>query len=652
MARFTEGPAVPRAREAGARRLALACALAAVLAAGAAAEARAARAASGQPRFHETGEPTDLYDLAGWLEFKSRHHVAALPGEARLFHRRAILAAESGQPEEAERLMRGASELDPGFVAPHLALANWSLLRAPSQALLQYATVLELARRNFMLQLALSANALYLGLQALYLGLLAAGLLVVVIRLAALRHPWEEGLGRWLAPDTARWWALALIALPYLAGFGPVLPTLLFLGVLWPALRARERALAVLLGVAAAATPLAAHLLDRLAAPLDETRAPLHGVPLVENEPWSPELDARLAARVAARPDNPYLQFAHAWTRRQSGDAPGAEAAYRRVLQRWPDDSRTLNNLGNALAMQGRSDEALEQYLKAARVDPLNAAAWFNASQIYTQRYEYKPANDAVARASAIDFDLVKSYQAQGADGSLALADQWIAPRTFWSALREADAGTGRRSIPPSWRTRLEAAGWPFSAAALLALGGGIAWGVATHRATPLRTCSNCGRVVCRRCARRRRELALCPTCEAIETRAESPDFAKLLLTQYQKRVVARQRMVRTAVATVIPGFGLLARQRVITPVLLLTLCAALLSGPLGMAPPFGYEPRLLTADHGLPLPLTAGLWLLVLVWSLGGYVRIEARARAQAAQLAAPGRSRVTQATRRQQAA
>ena len=602
------------------------------------------------PRFTATGEPTDLHDLSGWLEYKSRHHISALPSEARLFHRRALLASESGQRDDAQRLMRGASELDPGFIAPHLTLAAWSLTREPSQSLLQYATVLELARRNFMLQLALAANALSLGLQALFLGLLAAGLLVVVVRVHSLRHPWEESLARWLSPETARWWSWAFVVLPYLAGFGPVLPTLAFLGLLWPTFRFRERTLTIALALAAAATPGAAILLDRLAGPLDETRAPLFGVPMIEHQGWTPERQDRLAKLTAENPLNPYLQFARAWTLRESGESAAAEEAYRRVLELWPDDARATNNLGNTLAMQGRADQALEQYLRATRLDPANAAAWFNASQIYTQRYEYDAATEAVSRASSLDFELVKSYQAQGSDGTLALVDQWIAAPTFWAAVGDAPMSSGRGSLPPSWRGRLEASGWVFSAAALLTVILGIAGGAWLDRTRPLRACSNCGRVVCRRCARRRRELALCPECESIEARAESPEFARLLLTQRQRGVVARGRMLRTASATLIPGLGLLSRQHVFTPVLLLTIIAALLSGRLGMAPPFAYEPRLLTADSGLPLPLTAALWLLVFGWSLLGYFRIEGRARAQAAQLAAPTRSRVTQATRQQQ--
>ncbi|TFG85727.1 MAG: hypothetical protein E4H17_04780, partial [Gemmatimonadales bacterium] len=83
--------------------------------------------------------PQDLNDLPAWLEYRARNHLAGLPLEARLFYRRGLMLAQSGNRDEAVHLVRGAAELDPAFIAPRLTLASWLLLREPSQALLQYA---------------------------------------------------------------------------------------------------------------------------------------------------------------------------------------------------------------------------------------------------------------------------------------------------------------------------------------------------------------------------------------------------------------------------------------------------------------------------------------------------------------------------------
>src|SRR5205814_7509464 len=133
-------------------------------------------------------------------------------------------------------------------------------------------------------------------------------------------------------------------------------------------------------------------------------------------------------------------------------------------------------------------------------------------------------ATEALSRASAIDFDLVRDYQALGtSDGVLALVDQWIAPRNFWLALRDAPASTTvEASLPPPWRGHLETTGWRFSLTAMLCGLLAALAGFMGHRGLPLRACSNCGRVVCRRCAQRRREVALCRGCAALETRGQN----------------------------------------------------------------------------------------------------------------------------------
>jgi tetratricopeptide (TPR) repeat protein len=592
--------------------------------------------------------PGDVRDLARWLEYQRGIDGAPFPDEARIFFRQGLMARERSAVAEAERLMRGAAELDPSYVQPHLALASWSLFKEPSQSLLQIATVLELARRNFILQHALAANLVYLGIQAVFLGLLAVGFMILVLRVHELRHGWQERLTRWLSPTTARWWSWSFVVLPFFAGLGPVIPTLAGLAYLWPMLRLRERAAFVALLAAALAAPLATSVLDRLATPLHEDRAPLHGVPLLEHEAYSPDREATLVAAIAAHPGNPFLHFGLGWTLEKRGELAGAGEHFRRVLERWPDHDRTLVNLGAVLARQGRDDEALTLFVRATQLAPGNAAAWFNASQIHTRRFDYHPATEALSRASALDFEMVKTYQARGGRGSLAFVLCWIAPETFWGAVSAAPpAGDQARALPPSWRGRIEASGWLFSAAVLLVCALMMAAGILEHRHTPLRTCNNCSAVVCRRCAHRRRELALCPRCAEVEATAESPEFARVLLAQHRRRIDHVRHLASTAAAALVPGVGLLVHGRLLRPMLMLTVTAALLSGVLGMAPPFSFEPRIRIGDVGTPSPFVIALWVFVYAWSLISYVQLSARRRAMQAQLAAPTRSRSTQATR-----
>jgi hypothetical protein len=605
----------------------------------AAAEIRSEPLGGATPARAAASPPRDLTDVNGWLDYKARAHVLALPLEARLFYRRGVLAHDGGKRHDGERWVRAAAELDPSFMEPHLTIAAWSLPGRPSQALVHWAAALDLVRESFALQAGITANFLFLSFQSLLIALLIAGIFILVLRVPELSHPWRERLGAILRPATARWWALSFAILPFLAGLGIVLPTIVFLGLLWPALRARERAIFVLLTLGFIAVPPTASMLHRLTTPLDAERAPLYGVALLENEPWSGARQQRLAALSTREPGNPFLHFALAWTARRGGDLATAEREYRRALERWTGDDRVLTNLGNVLAMRGRQDEALELYQRAITARPSNPAPNFNESQIYTQRFEYVAATEALSRASALDFDLVRDYQALGTnDGVLALVDQWIAPKNFWLALGDAPApATVEASLPPPWRGHMETSGWRFSLIVAVCGLFGTLLGLWGHRALPLRACGNCGRVVCRRCAQRRREVALCRGCAGLETRAQNPDFARVLLKRGQRQAEKLRDVTRTVLATLVPGFGLIAFRRAVMPLLLIAT-GVLLVGPFAGVPlPFDLEPRVGLTDRLPPIPVRIALGALIYAISIAGYFSCAAKARLQAAALIAP---------------
>jgi hypothetical protein len=594
--------------------------------------------------------PRDLADVNGWLDYKARAHVLALPLESRLFYRRGVLAHDGGKRDDGERWVRAAAELDPSFMDPHLTIAAWSLPGRPSQALVHWAAALDLVRESFALQVGIAANLLFLAFQSLLIALLIAGLIILVLRVPELSHPWRERLTAILRPATARWWAISFAILPFLAGLGIVLPAIIFLGLLWPVLRARERTLFVLLTVGFAGVPWTASVLHRLTTPLDAERAPLYGVALLENEPWSGARQRRLSALSTREPENPFLHFALAWTARRGGDLATAEREYRRALERWAGNDRVLTNLGNVLAMRGRQDEALELYKRAITARPSNPAPHFNESQIYTQRFEYVAATEALSRASALDFDLVRDYQALGTnDGVLALVDQWIAPHNFWLALGDAPASaTAQASLPPPWRGHMETSGWRFSLIVVVCGVFGTLLGLWGHRSLPLRACGNCGRVVCRRCAQRRREVALCHGCAGLETRAQNPDFARVLLKRSQRQTEKFRDVTRTVLAILVPGFGLIAYRRAVTPLLLIAT-GVLLVGPFaGVALPFELEPRVGLSDRLPPMTVRIALGALIYAISIAGYFSCAAKARLQAAALIAPISKPAAQGQRR----
>jgi tetratricopeptide (TPR) repeat protein len=566
--------------------------------------------------------------MNGWLEYKARAHVLALPVEARLFYRRGVLASRAGKRDEAERWVRAASELDPSFVDPHLTIAAWSLPGRPSQALVHWAAVLDLTRESFMIQAGMAANAVFMTFQSLLVALLIAGWIILALRLPELTHPWAERLGVWLRPETARWWALSFAILPFLAGVGVVLPTIVFLGLLWPVLRGRERAIFVLL--AAGSVSIAVDVVAPRPpgdAARSRARAALRHRP-VENEPWSARARTGSPRFAAREPGTRSCTSRSHGTRAAAADLSTAEREYRAALERWPGDDRVLTDLGNVLAMQGRQDEALEFYQRAISARPSNPAPHFNESQIYTQRFEYVAATEALSRASAIDFDLVRDYQRW--------ARTTACSRSWTSGSHRTTSGSRCATRPrpgrgrPACRRRGAAAsrlqaGASASPRAVCALLAALA-GFMGQRSLPLRACSNCGRVVCRRCAQRRREVALCRGCAALETRAQNPDFARVLLRpQPAPGGEAAERGPHRARR---PGarFGMIAFRRAVTPLLLIA-AAVMLVGPWAGVPlPFEVEPLVGLSDRLPPLGVRIALGAILYAISIAGYFSCAAR--------------------------
>ena len=517
--------------------------------------------------------PPEVRQLHRWLEDKARSQAAAMPAEARLAFRHGLIAKRSGDEVNAVTLVRGAADLDPSFAAPHLTLMRWFLTQEPSQALLNGAVVIHRLKNDFLLQLEVAGNLLFQAVTALYFGLLGTALVLIGLHQHELRHLWRERLSIVLSARSSTVWAWAFLLLPWVLGIGLGLPAVVMLGMLWPVIRARERAVLVLLALMIGMAPIAPKLVGRLALPLRSEGAPFYGLIAVEHAADPEAADQRLRRLADTQPDNGFVQFARAWNARRAGDLAAAEDGYRHALQAWPEDARVLNNLGNLLAMQGRFEEALEQYRRASVSAPRNAAPHFNASQVHTRLFNYGEASDAVARASALDFELVKSYQARSGD-DLPLADQWIAPATFWHSLAHAAPLSVPPALPPVWESMIETSGWPYALTVvfltLAAVGLGIWW----QKRMPLRACSNCSRPVCRRCAQRQREQALCVACATTAARAESPEFGRVLLLQQRRRIERVRNGVRAAFVALVPAFGLAAGRRVIGAFAVMTTTA------------------------------------------------------------------------------
>ena len=92
----------------------------------------------------------------------------------------------------------------------------------------------------------------------------------------------------------------------------------------------------------------------------------------------------------------------------ESGETAKAEALYKSLVRRMPNDAETWLRLGNLYARNNKPDEAVGAYHRALILDSRDAKAWYNlsiirmrqawAALLQVQGQERLPANDPLRR--------------------------------------------------------------------------------------------------------------------------------------------------------------------------------------------------------------------------------------------------------------
>src|SRR5262249_56594853 len=100
----------------------------------------------------------------------------------------------------------------------------------------------------------------------------------------------------------------------------------------------------------------------------------------------------------------------------------------------------------------------------------------------------------------------------------------------LWSVLLRAPRPAIGTVMPLAWRGFLESSGLGASGLVLAVALGSLFLGWRLHKDLPARHCANCNRVICRRCAVRRRERALCQRCHLIMGTSDNENVARVML--------------------------------------------------------------------------------------------------------------------------
>lgn len=166
----------------------------------------------------------------------------------------------------------------------------------------------------------------------------------------------------------------------------------------------------------AAATPMAA-------AEAPATPAPAAQAPAAPPENGAKDRPARrpnkavpptlevIAAKVARHPDQPYLLNELGNALLLHGRRQEAETRYKQALTLDADFAAAWNNLGVVRAAMGKMTAADQAYRKAVKLQPNYALAWYNLGASLDARNRYSEAIDAYRRAFVLDPGLLDVSQ-------------------------------------------------------------------------------------------------------------------------------------------------------------------------------------------------------------------------------------------------
>ena len=486
---------------------------------------------------------------------------ALAPAQAR--YREALAAIRAGNRAEGARLLAAAADFDPAFPDPHFTLAGLLAFQNPERAAGEFGEALRIVGRNYSWQRHLLANVLTGFLVVWILSLLIAIAGITLRHLPHLIHIILELVGR--SKGIAARTGATLIALaPLLWGLGPILTATVYAALVSFRVGRREGALLVLF--------LASCIGLGLFLP---SLAPWAGPPSIEEPSLlvdralhagaDAELSGSLAALAMRDPKEPLYPFTMGTIARREGDLDGAGRQLALANRLRPHALWTLVNLGNVYFAREDYDRAREAYEAAARAQPEAAEPHYNLAQTYTKQLLFAEANREQSIATKLGFDRVREMSKISTPQLNRTVMEAMPPvETMWALARRTAPERGLTAVqnnpylsflmklspPPPFSIFFQVALFLFFAGLGQMLG----------RALATIQCSNCQKVVCRRCVFRMQQRAFCNDCFGAVRDLKSIEFTRLLLTGRDRRASKRRTLRETATTFLLPGAGAMLR--------------------------------------------------------------------------------------------
>lgn len=342
------------------------------------------------------------------LETARRLGFARFPDLARGALFRAVAGARRGDFDLARQALAAAERLDPG--RPEIAFATSTVARLEGRYLVAAGQLFVGLGRTlswpFERRLLLEGTMLW----ALWLLLATAGLFVAV-QLAAKGGALLADIGHMFSGRSSRFtlpFSIAVLVWPLVLPSGLIWLLLWWSVLLWGYASASERA--VLAGawiLLAAAPPLLAEQRERMALALSPPALALDGL---ERRELSGDLWNDLGTLRTLVPESFAVRQLVADIHRQLRQWERARELYQEVIQKEPNNSAALVDVGAYYLERHEYPQAIEQFKRAAEVDPTSAEALYNLSWAYRGSYRFEEAERADAQARACNRAAVERW--------------------------------------------------------------------------------------------------------------------------------------------------------------------------------------------------------------------------------------------------
>jgi Flp pilus assembly protein TadD len=521
------------------------------------------------------GDATRMSDsyLSELNELRLNSGIPSLSAHAHEYYRIGVWARSRGDSETALKAFMAAAELDPNFLDPKYSLARAYVLSDPGRAVAELSAVVDVLRRDFAAQYFLLQNLFAMVFLILAVSLAVFVVMAIVRHVAELRHVVGERLAAEVPPRLAGWLGVFAVLQPLLWGLGLAGTVLCCGGTLWNCMGKREKFFTAVFLALVVSAPFVSGEMGRRFPPLGYG-SPTYVSYAALRDGWNDLHEKAVLRSIQRDPGDASHHFVYGTMARRAGRLGIARTELERAVQLSPHDARYLNNLGNVYFNLGDFDTADKCYRKAASMAPSLPEPHYNLAQVFTKRLLFAEANTEIGTAKQLDAELINEFSLNSREQlNRSVIDAVVPAARFWSALRREGAGSEKsEALGPALHLlglgperRSITIGFFFALS--LVASGLVFRNLKAHR------CTNCGKIVCRKCLSRVQKQVYCLKCAVAASSVKSPEFTKLLLANQFQLETRMVRPVSAAAGIALPGFRLVQSGYAISGFLVVLLC-------------------------------------------------------------------------------